>query len=266
MSKEKIKKDNNSGEAPPCTPEFTTDEELIKEYSIIFPECSSAIEILSINDNNNIIEFRCLKENKKYTISIKEYLEQIKKNNNKNINELEDICKKHNKDKYICYCFDCNCHLCNECLKTRNHITHRESNIVEIKPIEKELNIVEEIIEDYKMRLEKLRNDKIEKEKENEILLNKEKEIEIKKLRKEYENKIKLRKMKLDEENNKIYTKYKLINEKENIKYKIKIEEIIKNYTIKINNYHFKEKIDDFDNILKMNKINALFYIITYSF
>ena len=58
----------------------------------------------------------------------------------------------------------------------------------------------------------------------------------------------------------------KLINEKENIKYKIKIEEIIKNYTIKINNYHFKEKIDDFDNILKMNKINALFYIITYSF
>ena len=91
MSKEKIKKENNSEEAPPCTPE-TEEEEIIKELFIICPECSSAIEILSINDNNNIIEYRCLKDNKKYIMSIKQYLEEIKKNNKKNINEINDKC------------------------------------------------------------------------------------------------------------------------------------------------------------------------------
>ena len=77
------KEENDSSEAPICTPECIYSEELINEYLTVCPECSSLIEIISINENNekkNIIEYRCLKEDKIYIKSIKEYLEKIKEN------------------------------------------------------------------------------------------------------------------------------------------------------------------------------------------
>ena len=77
MSKEiKInKKEYDSSGAPPPTPEFQEQEtNEINEYFIICHQCSSSIEILSINEDNNSIEFRCTKENKNYIMPIKEYL------------------------------------------------------------------------------------------------------------------------------------------------------------------------------------------------
>jgi len=68
-------------------------------------ECSSIIEILSINEENNTIEFNCLskesKHPKKIIISIKEYLEKMKKYNN-NLKLNKDECEIH-KIKYLCY-------------------------------------------------------------------------------------------------------------------------------------------------------------------
>ena len=282
MSKEK-KERYDSNEAPPATIGESPEEQLIKDCFSICPECSSSIEILSINENNNIIEFRCIKENKEYTMTIKEYINKIKEKEEKNIEELKDKCKIHNKNNE-CYCFDCNCHLCNECLKTRIHINHKKSNIIEIKPVEEELNIINKVVEDYKDKLKKLkeehsiRKEQIEKklkdEKENEKnKLKKEKEKnrikegkELKKnnekylkdideLRKEYENKIKLRKKEYEEENNKIYNKYKLMNEKEEIKIKIKIENLIEKYNKEINNSKYEREIEDIDNILKINEM-----------
>ena len=154
MSKEK-KDDFN--EAPPVG-ETQEEEQLIKDFFSLCPECSSSIEILSINENNNIIEFRCIRENKEYTMPIKAYINKIKEKQEKNIEELKDKCKIHNKNNE-CYCFDCNCHLCNECLKTRIHINHKKSNIIEIKPVEEELNIVNKVVEDYTAKLEKLKKD-----------------------------------------------------------------------------------------------------------
>ena len=66
MSKEiKInKKEYDSSGAPPPTPQFQEQETIINEineYFIIYHKCSSSIEILTINENNNIIEFRCTK-------------------------------------------------------------------------------------------------------------------------------------------------------------------------------------------------------------
>ena len=132
MSKEnKInKKEHDSSDAPPPTPEQETIINEINEYFIICHECSSSIEILSINEDNNIIEFRCIKENKNYIISIKEYLEKVKEYKDKNINDLKDKCEKHKNNNYISYCYECNCHLCEECLKTRIHIDHKKSNII----------------------------------------------------------------------------------------------------------------------------------------
>ncbi len=279
MSKEKK---NDSNEAPPVG-ETLEKEQLIKDYFSICPECTSSIEILSINENNNIIEFRCLKENKEYTMSIKEFINRIKEKEEKNIEELKDKCKIHNKNNE-CYCFDCNCHLCNECLKTRIHINHKKSNIIEIKPVEEELNIINKVIEKYKKKSEELKEkhtkrkdeieEKIKNEKENEEKKSekekqknkrkKEKELkdnndkylfEIDELRKEYENKIKKKKKEYEEKNNIINNKYKLMDEKEEIKKKIKIENIKEKYNKEINNSKYEREIEDIDNILKINEM-----------
>ena len=131
----------------------------------ICPECSSAIEILNINkEENNTIEFRCIKEDKVYQImQIKEYLKKIDELKNKKIEEIKDKCQIHVNKSYVCYCFDCKCHLCNECLKTRIHINHRKSNIIEIKPREEEIEIIDEMIKDYDKKLEEVTIEKVNK-------------------------------------------------------------------------------------------------------
>ena len=283
MSKEnKInKKENDSNDAPPATPGFNNINNINNEYLTICPECSSSIEILSINEQNNVIEFRCIKNNKNYIMTIKEYLEKIKEYKEKNINNLKDTCQIHNDNKYVSYCFECNCHLCDECLKTRIHINHKKSNIIEISPIKEEINIIKEVIKDYEMRLENKKNEKTTKTKEindklnNEnniekyklekiININKEKEKEeleinndisdIEEIKRKYENEIRIRRKKYIEEKKNINNKYKFINEEENIKYKLKIEKIKKIYTNKIKSYKFEEKIGNFDNMLRINE------------
>ena len=174
---------SKENDAPPPTPEENITE-ILNDYFIICPECSSFIEILLINEETNIIEFRCTKQNKNFIMTIKEYLEKIKKYKEKNIKDLKDKCENHfnyTKNKYISYCYECNCHLCEECLKTSIHINHKKSNIIEIKPIEEEINIIKEVIKDYKIRLEKLRNEKENKTKEIKDKLKKEKISEDKK-------------------------------------------------------------------------------------
>ena len=166
LEEKKLKHD--SSDAPPPTSQFS-DTQSINDYFIICPHCSSSssIEIISINEKNNTILFNCVKEKKNYIMPIKEYLKKIKEYlkkikdyKQKNLNELKDKCKTHINNNYICYCFDCNCHLCNECLKTRIHINHRKSNIIEIKPIKEELNIIDEVIKDYKNKLNELEEEK----------------------------------------------------------------------------------------------------------
>ena len=129
---------DNSNEAPPATPEPEIE---ISNIYYNCTECQSLVEILSINEDRNIIEFKCLnKENnhEKKIIPIKEYLLKMEKYKQKNI---EDKCKEHKNKKYVCYCLDCNRHLCEECLKSRTHINHNKNNLIEIKPIEEELSI-----------------------------------------------------------------------------------------------------------------------------
>ena len=77
-------------------------------------------------------------------MQIKEYLQKMK-NFKQNLNK--ETCNIHNKDKYISYCFNCNCHLCNECLKLRNHSNHQKNYLIEIQPTKKELEIIKKIIQ-----------------------------------------------------------------------------------------------------------------------
>ena len=241
----------------------------------VCPNCSSAIEILSINNVNNSIEYNCLKEKKNFSMKIKEYLDKLKEKKENNKDEIKDKCKIHKNKEYISYCLNCNVNLCKECLKKGIHINHKKIINIEVKPTEEELHLIEDIIEYYQKKIENLRieiynnkiegkellnedkkneNKKLEKEiKKNKIKENKELEInennfinDLEKIKKEYENKIKLRKKQYIEENINIYNKYKLMNEKQNIKHKTNPEKTTKNYENDINNV---------ENIIKINKI-----------
>ena len=153
--------DTDSNDSAPPTPSINK----IKIKNDIYyncTECSSIIEILSINEENSIIEFQCLnKDNphEKKIMPLKEYLEKMDKYKQKGMHN--DICNIHNKNnKYVSYCFDCKCHLCNECLKSRTHINHNKNNIIEIKPIQEELDIIKEVIKYYNIKLENLKCEK----------------------------------------------------------------------------------------------------------
>ena len=133
--------ENDSNDAPP-----PKQKELLKKIEnnlLICPECYSEIEIILINEDTNMIEFKCIKNNHKINLSIIKYLKEINNiKNENNLNVFKDQCNIHKNNNYISYCFDCNCHLCNECLKIGTHLIHKKCNILEIQPIERELKII----------------------------------------------------------------------------------------------------------------------------
>ena len=261
-------------------------DSLIENKDIMYncTECSSLIKILSISEDKNIIEFKCINKDCgiQKTISMNEYFEKMEKH--KQIHVNKDTCGEHNSKKYVSYCFDCHCHLCEECLKTRKHISHNKNNIIEIKPIKEELNIIEEVIKDYKIKIENLKNEKINrikelenslsakkinedeklkkkielngKKKSSEVKLNYDKYIsDIKEIKKRYEKEIKNRENKYKKDEDKIYNKYKIMEEKEHIIHKLKSEELDKKYHDIINNLTYDTKIENMTNTKKINEI-----------
>ena len=147
--------------------EETSNEIQLNEMLYNCCECSSPIEILSIDEISYTIEFYCRNNTHQINMYISDYIDEMKKYNNKNLNN--DICDIHN-NKYDCFCFDCNKHLCKECLKSRDHINHKKNNIIELQPNKNELNIIEDIIRFYEDKIEKLEKEKINKT--SEINLN----------------------------------------------------------------------------------------------
>ena len=145
-------------------------------------ECSSLIEILSINEGNNTIKFNCINnKNHNNNIKIKEYLEKMKKyNDNKNLNERCELHENKTK-KFINYCFDCKLHLCKECLKSKIHKTHNKVNIFESQPDEEELNIIKNKIEYYNNNIKNIKIEKESRIKELKNILNNDIKIENKK-------------------------------------------------------------------------------------
>ena len=267
------------------TPE-TKDLNLNNEIFYNCSECSSLIEILSINEDNNTIEFNCLSQenqhSKRIVMPIKEYLEKMKKyNNNNKLNK--DECEIH-KTKYVCYCFDCNCHLCKECLKEGNHLNHIKNNIIEIEPTKEELNILEEIIKYNEVKIDDLSREKLNKINELKLKLNmkqkreneinkenldkneKQKQDELKSNKVKYENdineiiqrknkEIDLRKTKYLNEINEINNKYKLLEEKIIKNYKDKINELNALNDENIKNLKYDEKIENMTNYKKLIEI-----------
>ena len=246
-------------------------------------ECSSNIEVLALDENK--LKFICNNKDNKHNIDIeiKEYLNKMKKFNK--IETNDDICNEHKK-KYKSYCFDCNIHLCKECLSTREHNYHYIINIKQILPKNKILNKIKNLIEGNTRKINELNKSKKEventlnnilnnnikkieevinknkktndqKEKEELTLNNNKYEIEIKKLKEEYENKIRTKKLEYNNNINNIKNKYKIKNEKNENIYNNKINQLKKQIELKIKEYKHDEKIELKTNY---NKIIEIIY------
>ena len=131
-------------------------------------KCSSYIEILSINELD--IEFKC-RNNHKLKMRIFDYLSQIK-SKNKNINLEEQVCNKHNLKNY-CYCFECDIHLCKECIKTKEHSFHYKVYLNEITPENEILINLQERMKQNEIKIKNLKEKDIKKEEKiNNMLKN----------------------------------------------------------------------------------------------
>jgi len=297
MSKEIQKIDKSLSEVQIST--LKEKSEIENNNFTICPDCGSLIAILSINENNSSLEYKCLNEKKKHTektkfiITIEEYLKKIKENKNNKIDEIKDKCQieNHNLNNYISYCLDCKCHLCDECLKTKEHINHRKSNMVEIQPIQEELKVIKEVINDYKKEKIDLENANIEKVKEIDKLLKKEKEEEknnynnkikdsekkekeelkenenkylsdIEDIKKEYEEKLEIRKKNYLEDNEKVIAKFKLKYRELEDEFNLNIKRLISNYDATKQNLGFINEIKRKENMLELNEIiyNTYYY------
>jgi len=83
---------------------------------------------------------------------IKEYLNKMKINHIEANNE-KCMIKGHYKN-YECYCFECNTHLCEICLKSREHLSHNKMIIKEVMPSTNELDMIDNIIKDIENKKE----------------------------------------------------------------------------------------------------------------
>ena len=254
-------------------------------------ECQSEMEIIKLDEE--FIEFKCNK-NHDIRINIKEYLDKIKENKNKELPNDDiilgdSICNKH-KEKYLSYCFECNIHLCETCLISGEHSYHYKIFIKEIMPKNEILLKIKNLIKNNKKKIKDLNKNKKDIEnklevifnentnkikdikfknkkmnnnnKKEELKLNKHKyESEIEKLKVEYINKIKDIKMKYNNNINKIMNKYILMNnENENI-YNNKINKLKKEINNKFCNYKFNEKINKITNFNELIEIIYNTYI-----
>ena len=232
-------------------------------------ECSSLIEIIYID--NKEIEFKCFnpKGSHKKRMPIEDYINKMKIHNIQK-NDEKCMIKEHYKN-YESYCLECNKHLCEKCLKSREHLLHNTINIKEFLPKINELNLLDTIIQYLENKKEfkllsnlyeiiyntynKTNNNYYYCININFIIISfmeKNKDFKNKVTSEEYENliKIKKRKEKINQVNDDILNN--LLDKTEEMKshYEkeiINLKEIIDNY---------KNEIDNLKNGENLNKIN----------
>ena len=115
-------------------------------YECSKEQCSSPIEIIFLDKEN--IEFRCFnkKNNHNSKMAIEEFIYKMKIHHIEK-NDEKCMINEHYKENEI-YCLECNIHLCELCLKSREHLSHHKINIKEILPKENEIKMIDNIIKD----------------------------------------------------------------------------------------------------------------------
>ena len=117
----------------------------ISFYACSENQCFLPIEIISLDKET--IKFKCFNKKDPHIVEMKieDYINKMKMHN---INEKRGKCtmKDHHKYDYESFCFECSKHLCEICLKSREHLSHNKIDIKEYSPTKKELEIVNKII------------------------------------------------------------------------------------------------------------------------
>ena len=263
---------------------------LMKKNSYLFSECSLCNKKQNEFKHNPVFSY-CIKcnviicsdcINKHLKINKKNHpdlnTEFIIKNNKKYIN-----CLLHPKEKNLAFCFNCNTHICKECMKSKKHINHTKNNIMEVSLTNEMINILNGIIEVYKERIIQLNKEKqnektkiklfdakekikgiktkkikdkikeIQKELlENEKLLSE----NLYKLKLKYENEVKLCKSKYKTVKDNIYKKYERLN----VSYNATFNEFDDNLKIEYRNNNagnleYNKKINIADDLLLINQL-----------
>ena len=247
---------------------------------------SDELKKYDFNENNNIIEFKCINKNDSHQKSLKinQFLEKRKQQKIGNSNINTDTCNEHGQ-KFMSYCFDCNKHICEKCQNEGNHLLHSKINIIEVEPSNEEKEILNKINEYYDEQIDLLNRYCISKSKKiNSIIKRKEekldeiknkeikeikdkKELEIKKVKEKFLKEIELMKNEFDKNLKKLKLDYKLIYNKINNDFKLKEEKIfyffekkkenlikaMKKFTDEIESE--KTKINNITNIKELNEI-----------
>ena len=287
---------NNEPET--LTPELKEENELKENESYVCTECSSFIEITSLDDINNIISFNCPSHGAK-TMTIKDYLEKMKKNTF--LYSACSSCKKKqneiNNNEIFNYCTNCKIIICNKCIinHDRKHYIIKNNKNLTICPLHPNNNnlsycldcnchICKECIKHRKHMEHKKRNiqeiepsddeinsllkliktykDKINSsqiEKNNQLLeIEKKFNEEKKKEKEDYKNSVDKTKKKLENELNESETNYK--NEINQIKIKYEKESNERKIIFENNNKSIKKKYENIEafNKEKFNKKNEI--------
>ena len=222
-------------------------------------ECSSLIEIKSINEDN--LSFHCANNHNIENIIIKEYLEKMSKF--KDINNMKVKCETHDKD-FVGICFNCKCHLCNDCFRNERHKNHNKKSFLNLYPYEENKNEIKNRIDYYMNQIKEIKKKKDSLFKTAEEKINK--MIEINKINEK--NEIKKNENKYQHDLNEIKRKYEEEIEKRKIKYE-KDNNIIKDYyrimkennikeienECEMNKLKYNKQKNDMENLIKLNEI-----------
>ena len=122
-------------------------------------ECSSLIEIISLNNIENKLEFNYINNDKHNNkININTYLEKMEKYKDKK--NLIDKCEKHENKEYQDFCFDCKSHICHGCLVSKIHKAHNKISFAEDLPSDDDINKIKHKIKLYYNKIKNINESK----------------------------------------------------------------------------------------------------------
>ena len=129
---------------------FNIDKFIHKYDSYCCPYCTNLPEILSYNEGNGMIKFRCKKHGEE-SMDMQEYLDNMQKFQSTSELNTKNKCSKHKNQSFSTYCFTCQENLCPECVKEfeKNHENHIKYNIESLRPNNNEILLIKNKIGIY---------------------------------------------------------------------------------------------------------------------
>lgn len=102
--------------------------------TIYCPKCFK-YPLVQIGNNHNFLLVNCPTCHYQDNCLLSNYLNSLRSNNNFNFNN-DKVCELHDKKPFVCYCLNCNHHLCDVCDKDKIHSQHEKIDLTNLFPID----------------------------------------------------------------------------------------------------------------------------------